>query len=59
VVLAGGVAAAGELLIEPINKTLRERTNIVPIAQVEVVQAELGNNAGVMGVALWAKEQIG
>ncbi len=59
VVLAGGVAAAGELLIEPIKKTLRERTNIVPVAQVEVVQAELGNNAGVMGVALWAKEQIG
>ena len=58
VVLAGGVAAAGELLFEPIRKTLKERVTMVPVDQVDVVQAELGNNAGVMGVALWAKEQI-
>lgn len=54
VVLAGGVAAAGEVLFEPVRKSVREHTSVLPTAQVEIVQAELGNNAGVMGVAYWA-----
>jgi glucokinase len=54
VVIAGGVAAAGELLLAPIRSTVKERVFIMPCDQVEILQAELGSNAGVMGVALWA-----
>jgi glucokinase len=54
VVIAGGVASAGELLLESIRSTIRQRVFIMPANQVEILQAELGNNAGVMGVALWA-----
>jgi glucokinase len=54
VVIAGGVASAGELLLAPIRSTVRQRVFIMPSDQVEILQAELGNNAGVMGVALWA-----
>lgn len=54
IVLGGGVAAAGELLFEPIRKTIRDRVTVMPVEQVEVVPALLGNNAGVMGVASWA-----
>jgi glucokinase len=54
VVIAGGVASAGELLLDPIRSTVRQRVFIMPSDQVEILQAELGSNAGVMGVALWA-----
>lgn len=54
VIIGGGVAQAGELLLDPIRRTLRERVHIMPVEQVEVVQSQLGNNAGVVGVACWA-----
>lgn len=54
IILAGGVAQAGHLLLEPMRRTLRERVTVMPVDQVEVVQSQLGNNAGVIGVACWA-----
>ena len=54
IVIAGGVAAAGELLLAPIRSTIQQRVFVMPCDQVEILQAELGSNAGVMGVALWA-----
>jgi glucokinase len=54
IVIAGGVAQAGELLLDPIRRTLKERVRIMPVDQVEVVQSQLGDNAGVIGVACWA-----
>ncbi len=58
VVLAGGVAAAGDLLLDPIRKTVHERVKVVPLDQVEVCIASLGPNAGVLGVALWACQSL-
>ena len=58
VVLGGGVAAAGELLFEPIRRTIRERVTIMPVDQVEVVAASLGRNAGVLGMAVWASQNL-
>ena len=54
VVLSGGVAAAGDLLINPIKKTLRERVHVMPVDQVQVVVGSLGNDAGILGMASWA-----
>lgn len=54
IIIAGGVAQAGELLLNPIRRTLRERVSVMPVEQVEVVQGQLGDNAGVIGVACWA-----
>jgi glucokinase len=54
IVIGGGVARAGELLLDPIQRTVRERVRIMPVEQVEVVLSKLGNNAGVIGVACWA-----
>ena len=59
VVLAGGVAAAGDLLLEPIRRTVRERVFVMPQDQVEIVLAGLGKNSGIVGAALWAALQIG
>jgi len=58
IVIAGGVSQIGEPLLEPIRRTLRERVTIMPIDQVEVVQAKRSEDAGVVGVALWASENL-
>jgi glucokinase len=53
IIIAGGVSRAGDLLLNPIRRTLRERVSVMPVEQVEVVQSQLGDNAGVLGVAAW------
>jgi glucokinase len=53
IIIGGGVAQAGELLLAPIRRTLRERVHIMPVEQVEVVSSQLGDYAGVIGVARW------
>jgi glucokinase len=54
VVLAGGVAAAGDLLLKPIKKALQERVFVMPVKNVEVVLSSLGTDAGILGMASWA-----
>ena len=56
VVIAGGVSSAGNLLLDPIRRAIRERVTIMPVDQVEVVKASLGSDAGVLGVACWASQ---
>jgi len=56
VVIAGGVAKAGDLILNPIRQTLKERVFVTHLDGIEIVQAELGNNAGVMGVAMYTAE---
>ncbi len=57
VVIGGGVASAGELLFEPIRRTVKERVTVMPADQVAIVPAELGANAGIIGAAMWAAER--
>jgi glucokinase len=59
IIIGGGVAQAGELLLDPIRRTIRERVRIMPVEQVEVVLSQLGDNAGVIGVACWAASMTG
>ncbi|MCJ7717503.1 MAG: ROK family protein, partial [Anaerolineales bacterium] len=54
VVLAGGVALAGDLLLTPIRKTLKKRVFVMPVDKVEIVLGSLGNDAGILGMASWA-----
>ena len=58
VIITGGVARAGELLLEPIRKTVYDRVKVMPVDQVEIVPSSLGDNAGVIGVASWASLQF-
>ena len=52
VIIGGGVAEAGDLLLEPIRKTINERAMVVARESVEIVPAELGNSAGVIGASM-------
>ncbi|HEY5668385.1 MAG TPA: ROK family protein [Anaerolineales bacterium] len=54
IVIGGGVAKAGELLLDPIRHTIKKRVYVMPVEEVEVVPSQLGDNAGVIGVACWA-----
>ncbi len=58
VVISGGVAAAGDLLMNPIRQTVKKRVFVVPIEEVDIVVGELGKEAGIMGMAQWASLQL-
>lgn len=57
VVIGGGVSQAGDLLLDPIRKTVAERVNVTSIEQVQIVRAELGPNAGLIGAGVWVGDQ--
>ena len=54
VVVGGGVAEAGDVLLEPIRAEVRRRACVAPA--IPVVAAELGARAGAVGAALWSLE---
>jgi glucokinase len=59
IVIGGGIAAAGELLFEPIWAELRRRVHITSLDPVRLVPAELGTRAGAIGAAVHGAEQAG
>lgn len=58
VIVGGGVAQAGDWLLDPIRRTVRERARVTPIEKVHIVRAALGMRAGVMGAAEWARQNM-
>lgn len=50
-ILGGGVSKAGEFLFEQVREAFRKLTPTNAQEGVEIVAAELGNNAGVVGAA--------
>jgi glucokinase len=56
IVIGGGVAAAGDLILAPIRRTIRERTIPLFYEELKVVPALLGNDAGIIGCAELALE---
>ncbi len=59
VVIGGGVASAGDLLLEPIRAELRLRVRVTSLDDVELVTAELGTWAGAIGAAVHGAERAG
>lgn len=56
VVVGGGVAEAGELLLAPLRAVVAERACVAPVERIEIVAGALGPAAGAVGAALWAVE---
>ena len=52
IIIGGGVANAGDILLEPIRETIKKRAMKVAGSSVEIVPAQLGNNAGMIGASL-------
>jgi glucokinase len=56
IVLGGGVAMMGELLREPVERTMRQRIRMIPPESIDVRLSLLADRAGVLGgIALAAR----
>jgi glucokinase len=49
IVLGGGVAQLGDLLLDPVRHTLHSRVGMFPTDDVEVRASQLGDKAGLLG----------
>ena len=54
IIIGGGVADAGDILFDPIKETIAKRAMTIQ-KEVEIVPAQLGNTAGVIGASLLIK----
>jgi glucokinase len=57
IVVGGGVIAAGDLLLEPARKEIRERA-LDPMNKTPILEATLGNDAGMIGAAALARTEL-
>jgi len=52
IIIGGGVAQAGDLLLNPIRETINKRALKISAETVKIIPAQLGNSAGVVGASL-------
>jgi glucokinase len=58
IVIGGGIVAAGDLVLEPIRAATRAHAPMIDPADIEIVAAALGPDAGAIGAALAALELL-
>lgn len=58
IVIGGGVAAAGNLLLEPARRTLRQWAQPLAVKQVRITRSRLGDRSGVLGAARLCFDQF-
>ena len=56
IVIGGGVANAGKVLFESVRLIVKNRAMKIQSAHVKIVKAKLGDDAGLIGAAILAKE---
>jgi glucokinase len=52
VVVGGGIAQAGELILEPARRVVQSRARMVPAETAQIVPAALGEDAGIVGASV-------
>lgn len=52
IVVGGGIAEAGDLVLGPITEAVRRRVTLVPTDRIEIVPAAFGRFAGAVGAAI-------
>lgn len=57
IVLGGGVAKAGDLIFTPLRETIAARTSRVFSERLQIVPAQLGSDAGLIGAAALGVDQ--
>ena len=58
IVLAGGMAAAGDLLFEGVRAGVRKRVFPVALEKIRIEPGQLGDDAGWLGASLWAARRM-
>lgn len=59
IIIGGGIAQAGPMLLDVIQRVATARARMVPASTCRIVPAELGDNAGIVGAAVLAREGVG
>ncbi len=57
VVIGGGMSKAGDLLFEPLRAHLEREMDSLYVQQLELIPAQFGNEAGMIGAAALAEEE--
>jgi len=57
IIIGGGLSKMGELLLEPARQVVEQRAFPLCAGTVRIVTAELGDDAGVLGAAIYARQQ--
>ena len=57
IIVGGGMSKMGDLLLEPARQIVRERAFQLAAQAVRIVPVQLGENAGVLGAAVFARQQ--
>ena len=57
IVVGGGAIAAGDLLLEPARREVRRRA-LRPMNETPILEATLGNDAGMIGAAAMARREL-
>ncbi len=57
IIIGGGIAKMGDLLLNPARQVARERAFPLSTQVVQIVPAQLGDDAGVLGAAVFAFQQ--
>lgn len=57
IVVGGGVIAAGDLLLDPARREIRQRA-LTPMNETPILEAILGNDAGMIGAAAMARVEL-
>lgn len=57
IVIGGGLSNLGDLLLEPARKVMQKRAFQLPAKAVRIVPSQLGDDAGILGIAVFARMQ--
>jgi glucokinase len=57
IIVGGGMAKMGDRLFSPARQVVKERAFLLPAQAVRIVPAQLGEDAGVIGAAVFARQQ--
>jgi glucokinase len=58
IVIGGGIATAGDLILDPIREATLSHVTLAPTDGIKIVRAELGGFAGAIGAALAGRSQV-
>lgn len=56
IIVGGGLSKLGDLLLEPAREVVREKAFQLPAWAVRIVPSQLGDDAGVLGAAVYAHQ---
>ena len=57
IIVGGGVGQAGDLILNPVREAIQKRCIPTSAAAVEVVPAQLGESAGVVGASILVNQK--